>query len=107
VEAAWQVVDPIHFTVWSRPVLDRFVRGAIDTLFVDEPDSFDGPAPTSDEALEGLRRMFREGYDTYRFKESDFAYGVEAIAGEQRQRGVDECLAHPGGADRSRRRRRR
>jgi hypothetical protein len=78
---AWQVCDPIHFTVWSRPVLERYLRAAIDTLFVDQPKNFDGPAPTAEEALDGLRRMFREGYDTYRFKEAELAYGVEAIAG--------------------------
>jgi hypothetical protein len=78
---AWGVIDPIHFTEWSRPVLERYLRAAIDTLFVKEPNDFDGPAPTPDEAIDGLRKMFREGYDTYRFKEAEFAYGVEAIAG--------------------------
>jgi len=81
---AWGVCDPIHFTEWSRPVLERYLRAAIDTLFVEEPKNFDGPAPAPDEAIDGLRRMFREGYDTYRFKEAEFAYGIEAIAGTDR-----------------------
>jgi hypothetical protein len=81
-------------------VLERYVRVGIDTLFLDDREkSFGGPAPTAAEAIDGLRRMFREGYDTYRFRESELAYGVEAIAGTDATLAAiaEEILTFPKG----------
>jgi hypothetical protein len=85
----WQASDPIHFTEWPRETLYRFMRGAITTLFDarrtgldDLVKAFDTPgAPSAKESLDALRQLFVEGYDTYRFKERDFVYAVETIAG--------------------------
>jgi hypothetical protein len=84
---AWQVGDPVYFTEWPREVLHRYLRGGVATLFIDRVDSgimqaLETPgAPSADEALAAVERLFEEGYDTYNFKERDFVWGVETLAG--------------------------
>jgi hypothetical protein len=82
---AWTAGDPVYFTEWPRETLHRFMRGVIATVFLPGGDvaramTMAG-APAPDEALEGLRRLFLEGYKTHRFLERDYVYAVESLAG--------------------------
>ncbi len=89
-EKAWRVSDPIYFTEWPRQTLHRFMHAAIQTVFLQyTPEHWaairagfaKADPPTADALLDALRRLFREGYDTYQFQERAFVYGVETIAG--------------------------
>ena len=95
-EKAWRVSDPIYFTEWPRQTLHRFMHGAIATAFVQHTEAHwkaiqegfkQAEPPTAKACLDALRRLFREGYDTYAFKERAFVYGTETVAG------TDDTLA--------------
>jgi hypothetical protein len=90
VEKAWRVSDPIYFTEWPRLTLHRFLHGATETVFIQYTEEHwaairagfqKAEPPTAKALLDALRRLFREGYDTYQFQERAFVYGTETLAG--------------------------
>jgi len=93
---AYGAIDPVHYTVWSRNVLVRFLRAgraALDakaTAYDDRQEEMaelaqkaagEGASLGAAEAVEALHRLFAKGTEIYPFQTDAFVYGVESIAG--------------------------
>lgn len=89
-ERAWGAIDPIYFTEWPRLTLHRYLHAAMQTVYVQYTEQHwaaiqagfqEADPPEAKDLLDALRRLFREGYDTYQFHERAFVYGTETLAG--------------------------
>jgi hypothetical protein len=93
---AYGAIDPVHYTVWPRNVLVRYLRAqraAIDAtartyderqaqmLELAETAAGEGAPLSSAEAIAALHCLFSKSDEIYPFQTDACVYGVESIAG--------------------------